>query len=80
MSTLPDQLEIKPLTGPFNVTIDDLPGSKSLTNRALLLAALLPLFGDQPGLLDSVRPTSRASASHSSRPATTLHPMPRHEK
>ena len=40
MSTLPDQLEIKPLTGPFNVTIDDQPGSKSLTNRALLLAAL----------------------------------------
>ena len=40
MPILPDSLLIRPLTGPFNVTIDDLPGSKSLTNRALLLAAL----------------------------------------
>ncbi|MBI1374229.1 MAG: 3-phosphoshikimate 1-carboxyvinyltransferase [Phycisphaera sp.] len=35
-----DPLPITPLGGPFDLTIDDLPGSKSLTNRALLLAAL----------------------------------------
>ncbi len=33
-------LPIEPLEKPFDVTIADLPGSKSLTNRALLLAAL----------------------------------------
>jgi len=36
---LPDQLEITPLPGPFRATHRP-PGSKSLTNRALLLAAL----------------------------------------
>lgn len=35
-----DPLPIQPLDGPFELTLDDLPGSKSLTNRALLLAAL----------------------------------------
>ncbi|MCC6682776.1 MAG: 3-phosphoshikimate 1-carboxyvinyltransferase [Phycisphaeraceae bacterium] len=40
MPDYPDQLEIAPLPGRFNLTIDDLPGSKSLSNRALLLAAL----------------------------------------
>ena len=40
MTALPAQLAIEPLPGPFDVTITDLPGSKSLTNRALLLAAL----------------------------------------
>lgn len=37
--TLPDILEIKPLTKPPNCTIT-VPGSKSITNRALILAAL----------------------------------------
>jgi len=36
---LPDQLEIHPLRQPFD-TVVRIPGSKSLTNRALLLAAL----------------------------------------
>jgi 3-phosphoshikimate 1-carboxyvinyltransferase len=35
----PDKLEIKPLDGPVNATIR-VPGSKSITNRALVLAAL----------------------------------------
>ncbi len=37
--TLPDLLPIQPFTGPAQGTIT-LPGSKSLTNRALILAAL----------------------------------------
>jgi len=36
---LPDILEIEPLTKPPNCTIT-VPGSKSITNRALILAAL----------------------------------------
>lgn len=36
---LPDKLEIKPITRPFSVTVQ-VPGSKSITNRALVLAAL----------------------------------------
>ncbi|QNN24410.1 3-phosphoshikimate 1-carboxyvinyltransferase [Planctomycetales bacterium ZRK34] len=36
---MPDQQPITPVDR-FELTIDDLPGSKSLTNRALLLAAL----------------------------------------
>jgi 3-phosphoshikimate 1-carboxyvinyltransferase len=39
MTELPDILEIKPLTKPPNCTIT-VPGSKSITNRALILAAL----------------------------------------
>jgi 3-phosphoshikimate 1-carboxyvinyltransferase len=39
MTKLPDILEIKPLTKPPNCTIT-VPGSKSITNRALILAAL----------------------------------------
>src|SRR5262245_39410513 len=35
----PDKLEIKPLDRPVNATIR-VPGSKSITNRALVLAAL----------------------------------------
>ena len=35
----PDQLEIQPLTKPPHATIQ-VPGSKSITNRALVLAAL----------------------------------------
>ena len=35
----PDQLEILPLTHPVNAIVD-VPGSKSITNRALILAAL----------------------------------------
>ena len=36
---LPDPLAVPPLAGPFDATIRP-PGSKSITNRALLLAAL----------------------------------------
>ncbi|MFA7236936.1 MAG: 3-phosphoshikimate 1-carboxyvinyltransferase [Phycisphaeraceae bacterium] len=36
----PDPYPITPLPGPFRLDVDFLPGSKSLTNRALLLAAL----------------------------------------
>lgn len=39
MVSLPDILEIKPLNRPPNATIT-VPGSKSITNRALILAAL----------------------------------------
>jgi 3-phosphoshikimate 1-carboxyvinyltransferase len=37
--TYPDKVEIKPLTKPPNATVR-VPGSKSITNRALVLAAL----------------------------------------
>ncbi|MGN6675181.1 MAG: 3-phosphoshikimate 1-carboxyvinyltransferase, partial [Thermomicrobiales bacterium] len=36
---LEDVIEIAPLTGPVRATVT-VPGSKSLTNRALLIAAL----------------------------------------
>src|SRR5436305_546912 len=39
MPSYPDKLEIKPLTRPPNATVR-VPGSKSITNRALVLAAL----------------------------------------
>lgn len=39
LAELPHELEMVPLPGPFNVEVRP-PGSKSLTNRALLLAAL----------------------------------------
>lgn len=39
LDQLPDPLPIRPIERPFDVTITP-PGSKSLTNRALLLAAL----------------------------------------
>jgi 3-phosphoshikimate 1-carboxyvinyltransferase len=39
MSPLPDRLPIRPFTRPVRGRVD-LPGSKSITNRALLLAAL----------------------------------------
>ncbi|MEO2089024.1 MAG: 3-phosphoshikimate 1-carboxyvinyltransferase, partial [Gemmataceae bacterium] len=39
MHTYPAQLEIRPLTAPPNCTVS-VPGSKSITNRALVLAAL----------------------------------------
>ncbi len=39
LEELPGQLELAPLPGPFDVSITP-PGSKSLTNRALLLAGL----------------------------------------
>ncbi len=39
MTNLPDILEIRPLTKPPNCTVT-VPGSKSITNRALILAAL----------------------------------------
>ena len=39
MSALPDKLPVKPFTSPVNGAVE-LPGSKSITNRALILAAL----------------------------------------
>jgi len=39
MSTLPSSLRITPISHPLNATVR-VPGSKSLTNRALLIAAL----------------------------------------
>ena len=39
MIAYPDTLEIEPLSGPINA-VAPVPGSKSLTNRALLIAAL----------------------------------------
>ena len=39
VDALPDPLALRPLAGPFEVTVRP-PGSKSLTNRALLLAGL----------------------------------------
>ena len=39
MKPLPDPYPIEPLTKPPNCTIT-VPGSKSITNRALILAAL----------------------------------------
>ena len=37
--TYPDQLPLSPVSGPVHASVP-LPGSKSITNRALLLAAL----------------------------------------
>ena len=39
LPTYPDQLEVKPLSRPPRATVP-VPGSKSITNRALVLAAL----------------------------------------
>lgn len=46
--TYPETLEISPLTQPPHATIQ-VPGSKSITNRAMVLAALA--VGDQPRVL-----------------------------
>ncbi|MFN8051093.1 MAG: 3-phosphoshikimate 1-carboxyvinyltransferase [Acidimicrobiales bacterium] len=46
---LPDPLPVEPLTGPLAATVV-IPGSKSLTNRALVCAAL----GDGPSVLTGV--------------------------
>jgi 3-phosphoshikimate 1-carboxyvinyltransferase len=43
--TYPSELEIVPLAAPPNVMVS-VPGSKSITNRALVLAALTPMDGD----------------------------------
>ena len=37
--TYPEQLPLSPVPGPISASVN-LPGSKSITNRALLLAAL----------------------------------------
>ena len=63
MSPLPDLLPILPFTRPASGSVT-LPGSKSLTNRALLLAALCDrpvqltgaLFSD-PAALDVPKPS-----------------------
>ena len=44
---LPDLIEIIPLDKPVRAEIT-VPGSKSITNRALILAALLAILYDEP--------------------------------
>src|ERR1700730_15957601 len=52
--TYPDEIEIRPLGRPVNATIR-VPGSKSITNRALVLAALASCNGPCKitGMLDA---------------------------
>jgi 3-phosphoshikimate 1-carboxyvinyltransferase len=53
--TFPDELEVEPFEGPVDATVR-VPGSKSITNRALIVGALAdgtstienPLFSDDP--------------------------------
>ncbi|MEM9410369.1 MAG: 3-phosphoshikimate 1-carboxyvinyltransferase [Planctomycetota bacterium] len=52
MAQLPDCIEIKPVDGTIDVTIQP-PGSKSITNRALLCAALAQGQSKLTGVLDS---------------------------
>ncbi len=52
MPSYPDRLEIKPLTRPPNATVR-VPGSKSITNRALVLAALSGTGCELYGVLHS---------------------------
>lgn len=61
MPDYPDQILIEPLPGPFDTTIRP-PGSKSLTNRALLLAALAEGTSRLTGVLfsDDTRVMMRA--------------------
>ncbi len=40
MPTYPPEISVEPLAGPIDARIGDLPGSKSITNRALVVAAL----------------------------------------
>jgi len=56
-----DEIAIAPLTGPLHATVA-LPGSKSITNRALLLAAMAPGRSvlDAVALSDDVRYMSSA--------------------
>jgi len=49
MMNYPAELEIEPLAKPVNATVS-VPGSKSITNRALVLAALTPM--DVPMVLE----------------------------
>jgi len=51
-SNLSDTIKIQPVTGPIEGTIRP-PGSKSITNRALLLAALAEGTSPLTGVLDS---------------------------
>jgi 3-phosphoshikimate 1-carboxyvinyltransferase len=50
---LPEKLEIQPLTGPLDAPAVRVPGSKSISNRALLLAALAEGQSELRGTLDS---------------------------
>lgn len=50
--SLPDPLPVEPLTGPLDATVA-LPGSKSLTNRALVCAALADGTSTLRGVLDA---------------------------
>lgn len=50
--SLPDELEIEPLAEPPSAVVE-VPGSKSLTNRALLVAALADGVSELTGVLDS---------------------------
>lgn len=51
--SLPPKLEIQPLSGPLNAPAIRVPGSKSISNRALLLAALAQGESQLRGALDS---------------------------
>lgn len=51
--SLPETLEIQPLTGPLEAPSVRVPGSKSISNRALLLAALAEGSSELRGTLDS---------------------------
>jgi 3-phosphoshikimate 1-carboxyvinyltransferase len=51
--SLPEILEIRPLTRPLDAPAIRVPGSKSISNRALLLAALAEGSSELRGTLDS---------------------------
>src|SRR5262245_13473316 len=51
--SLPSELEIRTLTRPLHVTALRVPGSKSISNRALLLAGLAEGESVLQGTLDS---------------------------
>ena len=49
---MPDEIEIRPIAGPLHATMRP-PGSKSITNRALVCAALAEGESQLTGALDS---------------------------
>ncbi|MDP1820895.1 MAG: 3-phosphoshikimate 1-carboxyvinyltransferase [Acidimicrobiales bacterium] len=52
MARLPDPLPIEPIAGPLDATVQ-LPGSKSITNRALICAALASGTSELTGALEA---------------------------
>ena len=53
MPTYPDEITIEPWTGPPPRSVVHVPGSKSLTNRALIIAAMADGSSRLSGVLDS---------------------------